>query len=93
MIFSNNERRITKLESEIEELRKRLWVLERNTRYYTDAQLELFSQGRYYFSGVQQHETVALTDVVRKIAEHLKMSVNITQPTSSRIEVHFGETK
>ena len=94
MIFSDNKRKIRALESEVKDLRERVFALEQNTKYYTDKQLNMFKQGLCNaFGDTRYYETVALAEVVRKIAEHLKMSVNITQPTGSRVDVRFEETK
>lgn len=93
MIFSEDKRKIRALESEVQDLKERVFALEQNTKYYTDTQLYMFSRGVGCspFSDGGHYETVALADVVRKIAEHLKMTVNISKPTESRIETYFGE--
>jgi hypothetical protein len=94
MIFSENKRKIRAIESEVKDLKDRVYALEQNTKYYTDKQLNMFKHGLgSAFIDVRHNETVALADVVRKIAEHLKMSVNRTEPTFSQIKVDFEETK
>jgi hypothetical protein len=93
MIFSEDKRKIRVLEAEVQDLKTRVFALEQNTKYYTDIQMKMFARGIGCspFGNGGQYETVALADVVRKIAEHLKMTVNISKPTESRIETHFGE--
>jgi hypothetical protein len=93
MIFSENKRKIRALESQIEDLKDRVFALEQNTKYYTDIQMNMFSRGVGWspLGDPRHYETVALADVVRKIAKHLNMTVNLTRPTESRIEAHFGE--
>jgi hypothetical protein len=93
MIFSEEKRKIRVLESEVQDLKTRVFALEQNTKYYTDIQIRMFNRGVGCspLGDPRHYETVALADVVRKIAEHLNMSVNLTRPTESRIEAHFGE--
>ena len=93
MIFSEDKRKIRVLEAEVQDLKTRVFALEQNTKYYTDTQLNMFSRGVGCspFGDSRHYETVALASVVRKIAEHLKMTVNITVPTESRVEAYFGE--
>ena len=93
MIFSEDKRKIRVLESEVQDLKTRVFALEQSTQYYTDTQLKMFSRGVGCspLGDPRHYETVALASVVRKIAEHLKMSVNLTRPTESRVEAHFGE--
>ena len=93
MIFSKDKRKIRALESEVEDLKTKVFALEQNTKYYTDTQMNMFARGlgRSVFGDDRHNESVALASVVRKIAEHLNMSVNLTRPTESRIEAHFGE--
>ncbi len=93
MIFSEDKRKIRVLESEVQDLKTRVFALEQNTKYYTDTQMIMFSRGVGCspLGDPRHYETVALASVVRKIAEHLNMSVNLTRPTESRIEAHFGE--
>jgi len=93
MIFSEDKRKIRVLESEVQDLKTRVFALEQNTKYYTDTQMIMFARGLECsaFGDDRHYETVALASVVRKIAEHLNMSVNLTRPTESRIEAHFGE--
>ena len=93
MIFSEDKRKIRVLESEVQDLKTRVFALEQNTKYYTDTQMNMFARGLgcSAFGEDRHYETVALASVVRKIAEHLNMSVNLTRPTESRIEAHFGE--
>ena len=93
MIFSEDKRKIRALEAEVQDLKTRVFALEQNTKYYTDVQMKMFARGLGCspFSDGGQYETVALASVVRKIAEHLNMTVNLTRPTESRIETHFGE--
>lgn len=95
MIFSEDKRKIRVLESEVQDLKTRVFALEQNTKYYTDTQMIMFDRGLgcSAFGEDRHYETVALASVVRKIAEHLNMSVNLTRPTESRIEAHFGEKK
>lgn len=82
MIFSEDKRKIRVLESEVQDLKTRVFVLEQYTKYYTDREPLFFDQRR---------EAIPLNDVVREIAKHLQMKVSITQPIDSRIETHFGE--
>lgn len=93
MMFSEDKRKIRALESEVQDLKTRVFALEQNTKYYTDTQMIMFARGLgcSAFGDDRHYETVALASVVRKIAEHLNMSVNLTRPTESRIEAHFGE--
>jgi hypothetical protein len=94
MIFSDNKRKIRALESEVKDLKEKVFALEQNTKYYTDLQLNMLKRGLgNAFGDTSHYETVALADEVRKIAEHLKMSVNRTEPTFSQIKVDFEETK
>lgn len=95
MIFSEDKRKIRALESQVQDLKERVFALEQSTKYYTDKQLNMFSHGVGCspFGDPRHYETVALASVVRKIAEHLNMSVNLTVPTESRVEAHFGEKK
>ena len=81
MIFLNNKSKIRALESEVQDLKTRVFALEQNTKYYTD------KEPRFY---TQRCEPIPLNDVVKAIAKHLKMNINITEPIDSRIETEFG---
>ena len=95
MIFSNNKHKIERLEFEIKDLKERVFALEQSTKYYTDTQLLMFQRGVGCdaFGQGRHYETVPLASVVRKIAEHLGMTVNISQPQPQKIEASFGDNK
>ena len=93
MIFSDSKRKIRALESEVEDLKERIRELDRRTKYYTDTQLNVLKFGMNSPFGSRPYETVDINEVVKRIAKHLNMTVNISPPTGSQIEVSFGDEK